>query len=90
MLLPGILFCQNQNFQFLAENHFGEKVSSQRASQGEQNSVNFSFVAPSSEGLRAFKIHCGNDLYHDCVCEASHNSSLECAIKLKFEPFCFP
>ena len=64
-----IIFLPKSNFSFLAKTldyspWFGlwesekgseKRMPSERASQGEQNGTNFSFVAPSSEELRVFK-----------------------------------
>ena len=72
-------FCRSQKIQILAktmdysqvflfseyEKSFETNITSERASQEEQNGANFSFIAPSSEELRVFKlIHCSDDLYH--------------------------
>ena len=69
-----------------------DRIPSERASQEEQNGTNFSFVSPSSEELRAFEIHCCDDLYHGHTVEleasiGTHNSTLEGAMKLKFVLF---
>ena len=68
------------------------RIPSERASQEEQNGTNFSFVSPSSEELRAFEIHCCDDLYHGHTVEleasiGTNNSPLEDAMKLKIAPF---
>ena len=68
-------------------------MPSERASRKEQNGTSFSSVAPSSEELGMFKVHCNGDLYHVCIFEweanfGAHNSSLEGAMKLKFASFC--
>ena len=71
---------------------FEKGMPSERAPQEDQNGANFSFVAPSSEELWAFKpflIHCCDDLYHVRTfgTVGAHNSSLEGAMKLKFVSF---
>ena len=45
-----------------SEKSLDKIIPSDRVSQEEQNGTNFSFVAPSSEELEVFKIHCGDDL----------------------------
>ena len=45
------------------------RIPSERASQGEQNDANFSFVAPSSECSNCFVIRYSDDLYHACTFE---------------------
>ena len=72
-----------------------ERLPSKRVAKRKQNKPNFSFVAPSSEKLRALEIHSSDDLYHACTFErdpsvGAHNSSLEGAMKLKFVLFCSP
>ena len=81
-----------------SEKSFEKMIPSKRTSYGEQNDAISSFVAPSSEELRVFKvlvklIHYSDDLYQVCTFEweasiGTLNSSLEGAMKLKFAPFC--
>ena len=64
-----------------------DRIPSERASQKKQNGTNFSSVSPSREELRAFEIHCCDDLYHGHTVEleasiGTHNSPLEGAMKL--------
>ena len=39
-----------------SKKHLEKRIPLERASQGEQNGANFSFVAPSSEELWVFKV----------------------------------
>ena len=69
-----------------------DRIPSENASQEKQNGTNFSSVSPSSEELRAYEIHCCDDLYHVCTVEweasiGTHTYSLEGAMKLKFVLF---